>query len=81
MIYSYKIIDPYTQKVVGEGGMNFMNRRTIADAIRRQTGTVTKKGTAHVIQVYRLVWELQDRVNGSPIYRVIVTENKYAENA
>ena len=40
MIYVYKIIDPYTQKVVGEGGTNFMNRRTIADAIRRQTGTV-----------------------------------------
>lgn len=80
MKYSYKVIDPHTQRVVGEGSMNFLNRRTVADAIRRQTGSATSKGTAVVVQVYRLVWEIQDRATGSPIYRVVVTENKYAEN-
>lgn len=81
MLYGLKIIDPYTQRIVGESRANFVNRRTIADAIRRQTGNATAKGTAVVVQVYRLVWELRDRVTGSPIYRVLVTEKKSVEDA
>ena len=81
MRYIYVIINPDTQTKVGEGRAHFINKRTIADAIRRKVGSNYGKGRTLINQRYEHVWELLDRWSHRVLYQVIITENKHAEKA
>lgn len=81
MRYHYILVNPDKEEVIANGRLHFLNRRTIADAIRRKTGRSTTKGEALIIQVSQYVWELQLQASGRVLIRAHVTENKYAEKA
>lgn len=82
MKYFYTLINPDNpSEVLATGRLHFLNKRTVADAIRRKIGDSTKPGETLVIEVRELVWELQSRASRRPLYRMEVIENKYARNA